>query len=47
VLSGELVRCAARSDKLNENQRRVIELAYFEGLSQTEMRSKWASRWGL
>jgi len=24
-------------DKLNENQRHVIELAYFEGLSQTEM----------
>jgi RNA polymerase sigma-70 factor, ECF subfamily len=24
-------------DKLSENQRRVLELAYFEGLSQTEM----------
>ncbi len=24
-------------DRLNENQRHVIELAYFEGLSQTEM----------
>jgi len=24
-------------EKLNENQRKVIELAYFEGLSQTEM----------
>ena len=24
-------------EKLNENQRHVIELAYFEGLSQTEM----------
>ena len=23
--------------KLNENQRKVIELAYYEGLSQTEM----------
>jgi RNA polymerase sigma-70 factor (ECF subfamily) len=26
--------------KLNENQRRVIELAYYEGLSQTEMAEK-------
>ena len=26
--------------KLNENQRTVIELAYFEGLSQTEMAEK-------
>jgi len=24
-------------DRLNENQRHVIELAYFEGLSQSEM----------
>lgn len=27
----------AAFDKLTENQRRVLELAYFEGLSQTEM----------
>ncbi len=38
VLSGERVRRVRRAlDKLNENQRHVIELAYFEGLSQTEM----------
>jgi RNA polymerase sigma-70 factor (ECF subfamily) len=27
-------------DKLNENHRRVIELAYYEGLSQAEMAEK-------
>jgi RNA polymerase sigma-70 factor (ECF subfamily) len=27
-------------EKLNENQRKVIELAYYEGLSQTEMAEK-------
>src|SRR5713226_4398423 len=37
VLSAERVRRVHRAlDKLNENQRHVIELAYFEGLSQTE-----------
>ena len=30
-------RVRAALDRLNENQRHVIELAYFEGLSQTEM----------
>jgi RNA polymerase sigma-70 factor (ECF subfamily) len=30
----------AAMDKLSENQRRVIELAYYEGLSQTEMADK-------
>ena len=38
VLSAERVRRVRSAlDKLNENQRHVIELAYFEGLSQTEM----------
>ena len=38
VLSAERVRHVRSAlDKLNENQRHVIELAYFEGLSQTEM----------
>ena len=38
VLSAQQVRLVRRAlDKLNENQRHVIELAYFEGLSQTEM----------
>ena len=30
----------AAMDRLTENQRRVIELAYYEGLSQTEMAEK-------
>jgi RNA polymerase sigma-70 factor (ECF subfamily) len=30
----------AAMNKLSENQRRVIELAYYEGLSQTEMAEK-------
>ena len=30
-------RVRAAVDRLNENQRHVIELAYFEGLSQSEM----------
>ncbi len=30
-------RVRAAIERLNENQRHVIELAYFEGLSQTEM----------
>jgi RNA polymerase sigma-70 factor (ECF subfamily) len=30
----------AALDRLNENHRRVIELAYYEGLSQTEMAEK-------
>jgi RNA polymerase sigma-70 factor (ECF subfamily) len=30
-------RVRAALDRLNENQRNVIELAYFEGLSQSEM----------
>jgi len=30
-------RVRAALDRLNENQRHVIELAYFEGLSQSEM----------
>jgi RNA polymerase sigma-70 factor (ECF subfamily) len=30
-------RIRAAFSKLNENQRKVLELAYFEGLSQTEM----------
>jgi RNA polymerase sigma-70 factor (ECF subfamily) len=33
-------RIRAGFDKLNENQRRVLELAYFEGLSQSEMAAK-------
>lgn len=35
---GRIIRAAL--DKLNENQRKVIELAYYEGLSQTEMAEK-------
>ena len=38
VLEGDRARhLRASLAKLNENQRMVIELAYFEGLSQTEM----------
>jgi RNA polymerase sigma-70 factor (ECF subfamily) len=38
VLEGDRARhLRAAFAKLNENQRMVIELAYFEGLSQTEM----------
>jgi RNA polymerase sigma-70 factor (ECF subfamily) len=33
-------RIRAGFSKLNENQRRVLELAYFEGLSQSEMAEK-------
>jgi DNA-directed RNA polymerase specialized sigma24 family protein len=31
-------------EKLSPNQRQVIELAYFEGLSQTEMAERMGSR---
>jgi RNA polymerase sigma-70 factor (ECF subfamily) len=38
VLSQDRVRSVRGAlERLNENQRHVIELAYFEGLSQTEM----------
>lgn len=38
VLSQDRARSVRGAlEKLNENQRHVIELAYFEGLSQTEM----------
>jgi len=38
LLSQDRVRrVRGAMDRLNENQRHVIELAYFEGLSQTEM----------
>jgi RNA polymerase sigma-70 factor (ECF subfamily) len=33
-------RIRAGFSKLNENQRKVLELAYFEGLSQSEMAAK-------
>lgn len=35
--SAQIERIRVALGSLNENQRRVIELAYFEGLSQTEM----------
>src|SRR5262245_8884999 len=37
LLSDEARRVKAALDKLAPNQRQVIELAYFEGLSQSEM----------
>src|SRR3954471_644212 len=38
ILSSDKARCVkAAIEKLAPNQRQVIELAYFEGLSQTEM----------
>ena len=38
VLSSDQARRVREAlEKLNANQRHVIELAYFEGLSQTEM----------
>jgi RNA polymerase sigma-70 factor (ECF subfamily) len=33
-------RIRAAFSQLNENQRQVLELAYFEGLSQSEMAEK-------
>jgi len=35
--SDQVRRIRGALEKLNPNQRNVIELAYFEGLSQTEM----------
>jgi len=40
VLADDARRVKAALAKLPENQRQVIELAYFEGLSQTEMATK-------
>ncbi len=40
LLSDQLRRVKAALDKLQPNQRTVMELAYFEGLSQTEMSAK-------
>jgi RNA polymerase sigma-70 factor (ECF subfamily) len=37
LLSDSARRVKSAMEKLSENQRQVIELAYFEGLSQTEM----------
>jgi RNA polymerase sigma-70 factor (ECF subfamily) len=37
LLSDSARRVKSAMDKLSPNQRQVIELAYFEGLSQTEM----------
>jgi RNA polymerase sigma-70 factor (ECF subfamily) len=38
VLNSDRAECLRKAlEKLNPNQRNVIELAYFEGLSQTEM----------
>ena len=31
--------------KLNANQQKVIELAYYEGLSQTEMAERMGQPW--
>ena len=38
--SDQARRIGEALNKLNPNQRTVIELAYFEGLSQTEMAEK-------
>lgn len=40
LLSDQARRARAAMDKLPANYREVIELAYFEGLSQTEMAAK-------
>ena len=40
VLSGQASRIREAMSKLNASQRSVIELAYFEGLSQTEIAEK-------
>ena len=37
LLSDSARRVKSAMQKLSENHRQVIELAYFEGLSQTEM----------
>lgn len=40
IASDQARRIRSALDKLNANQRAVIELAYFEGFSQTEMAEK-------
>jgi RNA polymerase sigma-70 factor (ECF subfamily) len=40
LLSDQLRRVKAALDKLQPNHRTVMELAYFEGMSQTEMSAK-------
>ncbi len=40
VTADEVRRIQSALTSLNKNQKRVIELAYFEGLSQTEMAEK-------
>jgi RNA polymerase sigma-70 factor (ECF subfamily) len=40
LMSDQVRRVKAAMDKLAPNHRAVVELAYFEGLSQTEMSAK-------